>query len=149
MSNAGTLIQPPATKPPISGSPLLNEREPLHSPADNDATGHGAATIGKSLVIKGEITGSESLYIDGKVEGSINLPTNRVTVGPNAQVNATITALEVIVRGKVVGNVNATDRLDVRSEGSIVGDAVAARISLADGAIFNGKIDIRRPAPDA
>ena len=101
--------------------------------------------IGKGLFIKGEITGSESLYIDGKVEGSINLPGNRVTVGRNGQVGANITAREVVVLGKVRGNVSATDRVDIRAEGSLNGDVAAARISIEDGAFFKGGIDIRKP----
>ncbi len=103
------------------------------------------ATIGKSLVVKGEVTGSESLYIDGKVEGAINLPGNRVTVGRNGQVSANISAREVVVLGKVRGNINASDRVDIRSEGSLTGDVIAQRISIEDGAFFKGGIDIRKP----
>jgi cytoskeletal protein CcmA (bactofilin family) len=103
------------------------------------------ATIGKGLFIKGEINGSESLFIDGKVEGTVNLPGNRVTVGRNGQVSANITAREIVVLGKVKGNVNATDRVDIRAEGSLSGDVAAARISIEDGAFFKGGIDIRKP----
>jgi len=103
------------------------------------------ATIGKGLFIKGEINGSESLFIDGKVEGSVNLPGNRVTIGRNGQVAANITAREIVVLGKVRGNVNATDRVDIRAEGSLSGDVAAARISIEDGAFFKGGIDIRKP----
>jgi cytoskeletal protein CcmA (bactofilin family) len=103
------------------------------------------ATIGKGLFIKGEISGSESLYIDGKIEGSINLPGNRVTIGRNGQVAASITAREIVVLGKVRGNVTATDRVDIRAEGSLSGDVAAARISIEDGAFFKGGIDIRKP----
>jgi len=103
------------------------------------------ATIGKGLFIKGEINGSESLFIDGKVEGSVNLPGNRVTVGRNGQVAANITAREIVVLGKVRGNVSATDRVDIRAEGSLSGDVAAARISIEDGAFFKGGIDIRKP----
>src|SRR5258708_24557667 len=102
------------------------------------------ATIGKSLVIKGEVTGSESLYIDGRVEGSINLAGNRVTVGRNGVVAANINAREIVVLGKVRGNLTASDRVDIRSDGSLTGDVVAARISIADGAFFKGGIDIRK-----
>ena len=103
------------------------------------------ATIGKGLFIKGEINGSESLFIDGKVEGSVNLPGNRVTIGRNGQVAANITAREIVVLGKDRGNVNATDRVDIRAEGSLSGDVAAARISIEDGAFFKGGIDIRKP----
>ena len=108
-------------------------------------TNQEQATIGKSLVIKGEVTGSESLYIDGKVEGSINLQGNRVTVGRNGQVTANINAREIVVLGKVKGNLNASDRVDIRNEGSLTGDVVAQRISIEDGAFFKGGIDIRKP----
>jgi len=104
------------------------------------------ATIGKSLVIKGEVTGSESLYIDGRVEGSINLAGNRVTVGRNGVVAANINAREIVVLGKVRGNLTASDRVDIRSDGSLTGDVVAARISIEDGAFFKGGIDIRKGA---
>lgn len=107
------------------------------------------ATIGKSLVVKGELTGSESLYVDGKVEGAINLPGNRVTVGRNGQVAANIMAREIVVLGKVRGNCQASDRVDIRSEGSLTGDVVAARISIEDGAFFKGGIDIRKPGNEA
>jgi cytoskeletal protein CcmA (bactofilin family) len=103
------------------------------------------ATIGKGLLIKGEISGSESLYVDGKVEGSITLPGNRVTVGRNGQVAANITAREIVVLGKVRGNLSATDRVDIRAEGALSGDVAAARISIEDGAFFKGGIDIRKP----
>jgi len=102
------------------------------------------ATIGKSLIVKGEVSGAESLYIDGKVEGSINLPGNRVTVGRNGQVAATIMAREIVVLGKIRGNCTATDRVDIRAEGSLTGDVIAARISIEDGAFFKGGIDIRK-----
>ena len=107
------------------------------------------ATIGKSLIIKGELSGSESLFIDGKVEGTINLPGNRVTIGRNGQVAANILAREIVVLGKVRGNCQASDRVDIRSEGSLTGDVIAARISIEDGAFFKGGIDIRKPGADA
>ncbi len=103
------------------------------------------ATIGKSLIVKGEISGAESLYVDGKVEGTINLPGNRVTVGRNGQVAANVMAREIVVLGKIRGNCQATDRVDIRAEGSLTGDVIAARISIEDGAFFKGGIDIRKP----
>ena len=95
-------------------------------------------------MIKGEVTGSESLYIDGRVEGSINLSGNRVTIGRNGVVAANISAREIVVLGKVRGNLTASDRVDIRSDGSLTGDVVAARISIEDGAFFKGGIDIRK-----
>ena len=107
------------------------------------------ASIGKSLVIKGEVTGSESLYIDGRVEGSITLTGNRVTIGRNGVVAANISAREIVIIGKVRGNLNASDRVDIRGEGSLTGDVVAQRISIEDGAFFKGGIDIRKPGQRA
>jgi cytoskeletal protein CcmA (bactofilin family) len=119
---------------------------PVHEPARSAGVAAGdQAVISKGLFVKGEISGTESLYIDGKVEGSISLPGNRVTVGRNGQVSANVTAREVVVLGKVKGNVSATDRVDIRAEGALSGDVAAARISIEDGAFFKGGIDIRKP----
>ncbi|MGA7342960.1 MAG: polymer-forming cytoskeletal protein [Terracidiphilus sp.] len=134
--NAAPTPEPPRSVPPPA---------PVEVPARPQAVTGEQATIGKGLFIKGEITGSESLYIDGKVEGSLNLPGNRVTVGRNGQVSANITAREIVVLGKVRGNVSATDRVDIRAEGSLNGDVAAARISIEDGAFFKGGIDIKKP----
>ena len=103
------------------------------------------ASIQQRPLYQGEITGSGSLFIDCKLEGIINLNGNRVTVGRNGQVAASITAREVVVLGKVRGNVTATDRVDIRAEGALTGDVAAARISIEDGAFFKGGIDIRKP----
>jgi cytoskeletal protein CcmA (bactofilin family) len=108
------------------------------------ATAGDQASIGKGLIIKGEITGTESLFIDGKVEGTIALPGNRLTVGRNGQVAAGISAREIVILGKVRGNIAATDRVDIRAEGALTGDVTAARISIEDGAYFKGGIDIKK-----
>lgn len=121
------------------------EPTPRPSTAGPTAVTGEQATIGKGLYIKGEITGSESLYVDGKIEGSVNLPGNRVTIGRNGQVAASINAREIVVLGKVRGNIVATDRVDIRAEGALTGDVAAARISIEDGAFFKGGIDIRKP----
>jgi cytoskeletal protein CcmA (bactofilin family) len=145
-SNLPPTPEPPAARPAPPAPPVVEpaaSRAPVPS-ASASASGE-QATIGKSLFIKGEITGSESLFVDGKVEGSINLAGNRVTVGRNGQVSANITAREIVVLGKVRGNVSATDRVDIRAEGSLNGDVSAARISIEDGAFFKGGIDIRKP----
>lgn len=124
-------------------APMMGSSEPA-APRPVTTTTADQATIGKSLVIKGEVTGSESLYIDGRVEGSINLSGNRVTVGRNGVVSANINAREIVVLGKVRGNLTASDRVDIRSDGSLTGDVIAARISIEDGAFFKGGIDIRK-----
>jgi cytoskeletal protein CcmA (bactofilin family) len=134
----------PVRPTPPAGAPAFDARPAVAGAPGALATGE-QATIGKSLVVKGEVSGSESLYIDGKVEGAINLPGNRVTVGRNGQVAANIMAREIVVLGKVRGNCQASDRVDIRSEGSLTGDVVAARISIEDGAFFKGGIDIRKP----
>jgi cytoskeletal protein CcmA (bactofilin family) len=136
--------RPGTSTPPVSELTSSRPTPPVSSPVSAAPAGE-QATIGKSLVIKGEVSGSESLYIDGKIEGAINLPGNRVTIGRNGQVAANIMAREVVVLGKVRGNVHASDRIDIRSEGSLTGDVIAARISIEDGAFFKGGIDIRKP----
>jgi cytoskeletal protein CcmA (bactofilin family) len=144
-SNSPSTPEPSRPTPPAPSYEAPRAATPgTGSSAAAPSTGE-QATIGKSLVVKGEVTGSESLYIDGKVEGAINLPGNRVTVGRNGQVAANIVAREVVVLGKVRGNCQASDRVDIRSEGSLTGDVIAARISIEDGAFFKGGIDIRKP----
>jgi cytoskeletal protein CcmA (bactofilin family) len=145
----------PSNEPsrPVAPSTPVYETTPAPSRASAAASSTTAApneqaTIGKSLVIKGELTGSESLYIDGKVEGAITLAGNRVTIGRNGQVSANISAREVVVLGKVKGNINATDRVDIRADGALTGDVIAQRISIEDGAFFKGGIDIRKPGQE-
>jgi cytoskeletal protein CcmA (bactofilin family) len=107
--------------------------------------------IGRNVVLKGEVSGTDSLYVDGRIEGTINLPGSRVTIGPNGQVHAhmsvCITAREIVVMGKIHGNVSASDRVDLRAEGVLVGDVSAARISIEDGAYFKGGVDLHKAAP--
>jgi cytoskeletal protein CcmA (bactofilin family) len=143
-NQAGTAGPTPTPEPSRPAPPPSPAFEAPSRPTTPAPTGE-QATIGKGLFIKGEINGSESLFIDGKVEGSVNLPGNRVTIGRNGQVSANITAREIVVLGKVRGNVSATDRVDIRAEGSLSGDVAAARISIEDGAFFKGGIDIRKP----
>jgi len=124
------------------------EPTPVAAPRNATLNNQEQATIGKSLVVKGEVSGSEALYIDGRVEGSINLAGNRVTIGRNGVVSANINAREIVVMGKVKGNLQAQDRVDIRNEGSLTGDVVAQRISIEDGAFFKGGIDIRKPGAE-
>ena len=139
--------EPQRPTTPTYSSPA--EPTPAAAPRNAAMNSQDQATIGKSLVIKGEVTGSESLYIDGRVEGSINLAGNRVTIGRNGVVNANINAREIVVTGKVRGNLVASDRVDIRNEGSLTGDVIAQRISIEDGAYFKGGIDIRKPGQKA
>ena len=145
----GSSVPPPTPEPSRPAPPPTSLAFEAPSRTSSPAVTGDQATIGKGLFIKGEINGSESLFIDGKVEGSVNLPGNRVTIGRNGQVSATITAREIVVLGKVRGNVSATDRVDIRAEGSLSGDVTAARISIEDGAFFKGGIDIKKPEAKA
>src|SRR5260370_18109874 len=140
----GRPTEPERTPMSAPSAPAVSETPASSAPRPVAASTADQATIGKSLVIKGEVTGSESLYIDARVEGSINLAGNRVTVGRNGVVAANITAPEIVVLGKVRGNLTPRDRVDIRSDGSLTGDVVAARISIEDGAFFKGGIDIRK-----
>jgi len=144
-TNAPSSTPTSSPEPQRSYTPPASEPQSTPRPASPAINTQEQATLGKSLVIKGEVTGSESLYIDGRVEGSINLPGNRVTVGRNGVVSANVAAREIVVLGKVRGNLAASDRVDIRGEGSLTGDVVAQRISIEDGAYFKGGIDIRKP----
>jgi len=136
---------PNPTPEPVRPTPVQPSIETPRATTSSSASPAGEqASISKGLSIKGEITGTESLFIDGKIEGSINIPGNRVTVGKNGVVNASISAREIVVLGKLKGNVTATDRVDIRAEGALTGDVAAARISIEDGAFFKGGIDIRK-----
>ena len=142
--NPTTPEQPKSTAPTFAPAPV-SEPSPVTAPRNATLNNQEQATVGKSLVIKGEVSGSEALYIDGRVEGSINLSGNRVTIGRNGVVSANINAREIVVMGKVKGNLQAQDRVDIRNEGSLTGDVIAQRISIEDGAFFKGGIDIRKP----
>lgn len=100
--------------------------------------------IGKSVVIKGELSGSEDLTIEGTVEGKIELRENVLTIGPNARISAQIVAKAVVVQGEVQGNITATEKVDLRESGSVDGDVVAPRVAISDGAHFRGSIDMQK-----
>jgi|SRR5271166_670123 len=124
----------PNAVPTTSYTPV----KPATSPMDQ-------AHIGRSLVIKGEVTGGESLFIDGRIEGTITVPNHRVTIGHNGNVVANIKAKEVVIMGKVQGNVECADRLDLRSESQLAGDVITHRISVEEGAVLKGGIEVRDP----
>lgn len=136
----------PAINPVKEVSPVATpiERKPFE-PEREAAFRSGMAHIGKSVLVKGELSGNEDLYIDGEVEGTVELRDHNLTVGPNGRVKASLNAKEVTILGKVQGNVRASDRVDIRKSASLVGDIAAARINIEDGAYIKGSIDIQRP----
>jgi cytoskeletal protein CcmA (bactofilin family) len=149
MSNA--LKQAATPESASKSSEALNntqsaEPSPISAPKYATVNSMEQCSIGRSLIIKGDVSGSESLFIDGRVEGSITLSggATRVTVGKNGVVMANLSAREVVVMGKLHGSVVATERLDIRSEGSLTGDVITQRISIEEGAYFKGGIDISR-----
>ncbi len=102
----------------------------------------GAAVIGKSVQIRGEVKGSEDLLVDGQVEGTITLSESRLTIGPNARVEAHVSAKDVVVLGTLNGNITATGRIELRQGSNLNGDISAARLSIEENAIFKGKVDL-------
>ena len=106
------------------------------------AVDNSAARIGKSIVIRGEVKGGEDLIIDGRVEGTIQLAENRLTIGPNADVAADLAARDVLVLGKVQGNVTATGRVELRAGCTLEGDVRAYRLAIEDNAVLRGKVDL-------
>ena len=100
------------------------------------------ARIGKSIVVKGEIKGSEDLILDGRVEGTVNLSENRLTVGPNANVAADLAAKDVLILGRVQGNIVASGRVELRAGCNLQGDIRALRLAVEDNAVFRGKVDL-------
>jgi cytoskeletal protein CcmA (bactofilin family) len=121
---------------PASNPNSLNPIKTVSAPIEQ-------ATIGRTLVIKGEISGAEALYIDGRIEGKITLSDSRVTIGRNGTVQADVTAREVVVMGKVMGNIECSDRVDIRSEGIVNGNVSTVRISVEDGAVLKGGVEVK------
>lgn len=119
----------------------------MDTPKTLDSARTDLANIGKSVVIKGELSGSEDLYLDGQVEGSIEMAGNRLTIGPNGKVKANVTARSAVVQGRLEGNVRASDRVDLKQSAIVLGDIATQRISIEEGAYFKGGVDIQREAP--
>jgi cytoskeletal protein CcmA (bactofilin family) len=113
------------------------------------ATENGLARIGKTVVIRGEVKGSEDLIVDGLVEGTVTLSESRLTVGPNANVVADLSARDVLILGKVKGNIVATGRVELRAGSVVEGDVRALRLAVEDNAIFRGKVDLTQGAKSA
>jgi cytoskeletal protein CcmA (bactofilin family) len=102
----------------------------------------GSTVIGKSVVIKGELTGSEDLFLDGQLEGTITLSSSRLTIGPNAVINADISVQDIIIFGKVDGNIKATGTIDLRQSAVVTGDILAGRLAIEESAIIKGRVEL-------
>ena len=139
-------IPKPAPQSPSSAS-LAREGIPMNTlPARNPDMETGRmASIGKTVVIKGQLYSREDLYVDGEVEGTIEMQEHRLTVGPHGRVNAGVKAREIVVLGTIHGNVEVGDKIEIRKEAKLIGDIKTARIVIEDGAYFKGSIDITRP----
>jgi len=109
----------------------------------------GSTVIGKSVTIRGELSGSEDLFMDGEIDGTITLTESRLTVGPNARIRADINVQDVVVFGKIEGNVRATGRLELRQSASIVGDIQAGRLSIEESASLRGRVELTDSTPVA
>lgn len=134
-------VQPDGSTNPASAAPRATTSGPTMDalPAARDA-----ATIGKSVRIKGELSGGEDLKIDGHVEGKVELGQHALLIGPNGRIKAEVAAKIVVVEGRIDGNISATERVDIRDSGSMEGDIVAPRVVIADGALFRGTVDMQR-----
>ena len=132
---------------PTSGPSTATPQAPAAVPGPRLEASRGEkdiVNIGKSVVIKGELTGSEDLTIEGQVEGTIQLRDHVLTIGPNGKIKAQLFAKTVIVLGEVAGNVTASEKVDIRDNGSIDGDIIAPRVAIAEGAHFRGSVDMQR-----
>src|SRR5450432_1285876 len=153
--------QRPYTPPAPAPAPVVNNPFPSKVEVKKEATPMssmpqgrfepegrgGSAAVGKAVKITGQIHTKEDLYVDGEVEGTIEAMEHKLTIGPNGTVKATVRAREVVVLGSIAGNVEATDRLEIRKDAKLVGDIKTARIIIEDGAYFKGSIDIVKPEP--
>jgi cytoskeletal protein CcmA (bactofilin family) len=138
-----TTPPPPAT--PAAAPAAPSAATPAAQPKDvRTQIERDKVNIGKSVVIKGELSGSEDLTIEGNCEGRIELRDNVLTIGPNGKIRAEVFAKSVIVLGEVVGNVTASEKVDIRDNGSVDGDIISPRVAIAEGAHFRGSVDMQR-----
>ena len=144
-----------APKPSAPAAPAPAAHQPVSTASvpqpENRRIERDVVNIGKSVVIKGELNGSEDLTIEGHVEGKIELKDHVLTIGPNGRIKAQVLAKSVIVLGEVNGNVTATEKVDIRDGGSVDGDIISPRVAIAEGAHFRGSVDMQRKggAPQA
>jgi|SRR5689334_2175178 len=134
-----TTASPTAPLMSASAAPKEPPKAPSPSYSERGDVGH----IGKSVVIRGELTGNEDLYLDGDIEGTVDLRDHKLVIGPNGKIKATISAREVVLHGRVEGNVSATERVELKKSCTLVGDVSTQRIVIEDGAFFKGAIDIK------
>jgi cytoskeletal protein CcmA (bactofilin family) len=129
-------------------STVNSQKTAMGAPAPGIASGLKSAmeqaTLGATMVVKGELSGAQAFYVDGRVEGSIHFPHHRVTIGRGAVVQASIEAREVVIMGAVTGNIDCGDRVDIRSEAVVTGDVVTQRISIDEGALVKGSVEVRK-----
>ena len=143
-------VKPTSGQPATPAAPVASTTQPagaqasLQSEAPRQQIGRDVVNIGKSVVIKGELNGSEDLTIEGHVEGKIELKDHVLTIGPNGKIKAQVFAKSVIVLGEVNGNVTATEKVDIRDNGSVDGDIVSPRVAIAEGAHFRGSVDMQK-----
>jgi cytoskeletal protein CcmA (bactofilin family) len=140
-------VKPTTPAPPTPAAPAATPPQHHPQPAASEnrmQTERDKVNIGKSVVIKGELSGSEDLTIEGQVEGKIELRENVLTIGPNGKIRAEVFAKAVIVLGEVAGNVTASEKVDIRDNGSVDGDIVSPRVAIAEGAHFRGSVDMQR-----
>src|SRR3954465_848891 len=145
-------VAPPVSTPMptnVTATATPKEVRPMEIPKSADNYRADVAHIGKSVLIKGELSGSEDLYLDSEVEGSIDLQDHCLTIGPHGRVRANVSAREVVVHGKVDGNIQGTERVELKRSSVLVGDIATQRIIIEDGAFFKGAIDIKKDAPKA
>jgi cytoskeletal protein CcmA (bactofilin family) len=138
-------VKPPTPPAPAPAPPPAAPTAPAAAHTESRGTGvRDLVHIGKSVVIKGELNGSEDLTIEGHVEGKIELRDHILTIGPNGKIRAAVFAKAVIVVGEVVGNITANEKVDIRDHGSVDGDIVSPRVAIAEGAHFRGSVDMTR-----
>ena len=138
----------PAISTPQVESPkreMNTMTSPTRSSEPESVVRSGSAALGKNVTVKGQIFAREDLTIDGEVEGTVECHEHRLTIGPNARVQAALKAREIIIQGSIHGNVDATDKIDIKKEAKLVGDIKTSRIVIEDGAYFKGSIDISKP----
>jgi cytoskeletal protein CcmA (bactofilin family) len=135
-------MNPPVPPPAAVAAPSI-PTQPKETPKTSDPHRADVGHIGKSVQIKGELTGSEDLYLDGSIEGTVDLRDHSLIIGPNGKIKAAISARDLVVHGRIEGNVTATGRVELRKSCTLIGDVSTQRIVIEDGAFFKGAIDIK------